>query len=174
MLIWAWENKDQPWFQEPLSFQTMMLAFLAYTDDIKHLLCQTQERKDHIIALLFVCLFIYLLRQGFSSGWLQTSSPCIYLSSVEITDSYHYTGCDKIFSKQGYIFFCLQVFDVPCFNFYFLHVPLHICGGQRTACRSLFSPSILWVLGIEIRSSGLVASTFTLCTILLNKPAPSL
>lgn len=35
------------------------------------------------------------------------------------------------------------------------------CGGYTTTRGSQFSPSIMWGPGIELRSSGLVASTFT-------------
>ena len=34
--------------------------------------------------------------------------------------------------------------------------------GQRTICISLFSPSTIWVPEIELRSSAVTASTFTL------------
>lgn len=40
-------------------------------------------------------------------------------------------------------------------------------GGQKTPCRNQFFPSTLWVLEMELRSSGLVASTFICCTISL-------
>ena len=33
-----------------------------------------------------------------------------------------------------------------------------MCGGQRTTCKSQFSPSIIQVLGIELTSSTLAAS----------------
>lgn len=33
-------------------------------------------------------------------------------------------------------------------------------GGRRAVCRSLFSPSTMWVPGIELSSSGLVASSY--------------
>lgn len=36
-----------------------------------------------------------------------------------------------------------------------------LCAGQITACRTPLFLSTLWVLGIELRSSGLSASTFT-------------
>lgn len=39
--------------------------------------------------------------------------------------------------------------------------------GQRTICISLFSPSTIWVPEIELRSSALAASTFTLRAISL-------
>lgn len=32
-------------------------------------------------------------------------------------------------------------------------------GGQKTMCTCRFSPSIIWVLGIKLRSSDLEAST---------------
>lgn len=32
-------------------------------------------------------------------------------------------------------------------------------GGQNTVCRSRFSPSTVWLLGIELRSLGLTAGT---------------
>lgn len=34
-------------------------------------------------------------------------------------------------------------------------------GGQRATCGSWFFPSILWVLGMDFRSSGLVIFTFS-------------
>lgn len=36
------------------------------------------------------------------------------------------------------------------------------CGDQRITCRSLFFPSTIWVLGIDIRWSELLAKAFTL------------
>lgn len=50
------------------------------------------------------------------------------------------------------------------------HEPWLACWGQVTTCQqkwSLFSPSVTWVLGIEFRSSGLVASTSVCWTISL-------
>lgn len=35
-----------------------------------------------------------------------------------------------------------------------VHMPLHVCGGQKTALRSRFSPSIIRDSGIEPRTSG--------------------
>lgn len=35
----------------------------------------------------------------------------------------------------------------------------HICSGQRTTCGSLLSPSAIWALGMESRSSALVTGT---------------
>lgn len=37
----------------------------------------------------------------------------------------------------------------------------YACGDQRTSFRSWFSSSIIWVLGIELRSPDLVASPLT-------------
>lgn len=36
-----------------------------------------------------------------------------------------------------------------------------MCGGQKTACRGYFSLVIMWVLGIELRSTGLATSALT-------------
>lgn len=50
------------------------------------------------------------------------------------------------------------------------HEPWLACWGQRTTCQqkwSLFSSSVTWVLGIEFRPSGLVASTSVCWTISL-------
>lgn len=30
----------------------------------------------------------------------------------------------------------------------------HFCGGQKTTCWSWFSPSITWILGVRLKSSG--------------------
>lgn len=48
---------------------------------------------------------------------------------------------------------CLSVF--VCF-----HIPHHVCGSQRTTCRSRFFLSTTWGLGLELRSWDLAASTF--------------
>lgn len=48
-------------------------------------------------------------------------------------------------------------------------VPWCTCGCHRAPCRSWFLPSTLSIWGIELRSSGLAASTFTCCAI---SPAP--
>lgn len=40
-----------------------------------------------------------------------------------------------------------------------MHMPQRVCGDQRTACGSPSSPATMWVLGIELRSSGLVTNT---------------
>lgn len=34
----------------------------------------------------------------------------------------------------------------------FIYFVCHVCRGQRTACRSQFSPSTLWVPGIQLGS----------------------
>lgn len=39
-----------------------------------------------------------------------------------------------------------------------------VCGSQRTTCRSWFSPLSMWVLGIKLGLSGLVAGAFVLFT----------
>lgn len=67
----------------------------------------------------------------------------------------------RCFKKQGFLF-CLSC----------AHVHMHIClwecphgsahvWGQRIAYRRWFSPSIFWVLGLELRASGLAARSFT-------------
>lgn len=45
-----------------------------------------------------------------------------------------------------------------------------MCGGQRTTCGSQFSPSVIWVPGIELALSGLAASP--LADLLRNAVAP--
>lgn len=41
-----------------------------------------------------------------------------------------------------------------------MYTPSYVCGGQKTICGTQFSPSITESLGIELRLSGLAASTF--------------
>lgn len=41
-----------------------------------------------------------------------------------------------------------------------MYIPWPVCGGQRMSFRSWFSPTV-FVLGTELRSSGLMASSFT-------------
>lgn len=49
-----------------------------------------------------------------------------------------------------------------CYVYYFYRVGTHVlwcmCGSQRAVCRNYFSPSAMWVLGIE---SGLLTIVFT-------------
>ena len=42
-----------------------------------------------------------------------------------------------------------------------IYLCVGMCGDQRTTCGSLFSKSVMWVLGMELRLSGLVVSAFT-------------
>lgn len=41
-----------------------------------------------------------------------------------------------------------------------VRMPQHACLSQRKTSRSLFSLSIIRILGFEVKSLGLVASTF--------------
>lgn len=41
-----------------------------------------------------------------------------------------------------------------------MHALAHACVGQKTAYRNLFSPSTMWGLGIKLRLSSLVTSSF--------------
>lgn len=43
----------------------------------------------------------------------------------------------------------------------YMSMALYMHGGQRTTCRSCFSLSTMWDLGIELRSSGLAAVSLT-------------
>ena len=38
-----------------------------------------------------------------------------------------------------------------------MHISWHTCRGQRTACRTQFSPSTVWDLRVKLWSSGLTA-----------------
>ena len=69
------------------------------------------------------------------------------------------------YSKQGF-FFCFFVL----FLFLFLHLfilPQYMCRSQRTTCWSWFSPSTVWVLGMKLMPTALVASSTTHWAILL-------
>lgn len=50
---------------------------------------------------------------------------------------------------------CMCIALCVCLGVFLL---LSICEGWRTAGRSLFSPSIMWVSGIKSESSNLVAN----------------
>lgn len=60
-------------------------------------------------------------------------------------------------------------FFLSHFHYFIVHggVPRAWCmwRGQKTTRRSWFSPSIVWTLGLELRSTGLAASTVTHRTI---------
>lgn len=61
--------------------------------------------------------------------------------------------------------------EVRAFDYLFLfllHFKMYcgvggcVCGDQRAACGSRFSPYIMWAPGLELQSLGLAAGTFTL------------
>lgn len=51
-----------------------------------------------------------------------------------------------------------HVYKSVCVRVY-VNVMYCMCGGQRTMYRSEFSPSTMWVWGIELSSTGFVAGT---------------
>lgn len=53
------------------------------------------------------------------------------------------------------VFKCLLIYNCVCVS-----VCAKACMWQRITCDSQFSPPATWVLGIEVRSANLVASTF--------------
>lgn len=65
-------------------------------------------------------------------------------------------------------FFFTNVF-VGVFTCLFIvctHIPWHMGKWQKTTLGNWFSPSTIWVPGTELRSLGLIASTFTYWAIL--------
>lgn len=80
-----------------------------------------------------------------------------------------YTEAMKLWNlapiTESYFFYCLKfilfVFVLTCVRTcVYVHVPWCTCRVQSTACRSRFSPSIVWVPGTEHRSSELGAKCF--------------
>lgn len=67
----------------------------------------------------------------------------------------------KYLKKSFITFMCVHVCMCTCLS-------RHTCCSQRTACSSWFSHCTS-VLGIKPRPSGLSASAFTLCAILLTQ-----
>lgn len=53
-----------------------------------------------------------------------------------------------------------------------IHLSWHTYGSQRATCWSQFSPSAMWVLGIQLESSGLAQVSF--CIELFSSPGPTL
>lgn len=62
-----------------------------------------------------------------------------------------------ILSQTHYIYLCEHAHIQLTVAVY---MPQHACLSQRKTSRSLFSLSIIWILGFEVKSLGLVASTF--------------
>lgn len=56
--------------------------------------------------------------------------------------------------KKSLILFMCMAYEVK------VHVSWHTCGGQRTLWWTQFFLSIMWVPGIELRSSASVAGAF--------------
>lgn len=72
---------------------------------------------------------------------------------------------------SGVNFFILH-FLIQCMCLYAgvcMHMPQHVCGGQRITCRSWFAPSTKWVPGVQPRSSIMETGTFILWAILLTQ-----
>lgn len=43
----------------------------------------------------------------------------------------------------------------------YMYLSQHMCRGQKTTCKIQFSPSTVWILDIELRSSSLGASALS-------------
>lgn len=59
------------------------------------------------------------------------------------------------------------VFVLACLKFLFKSIYFggqdmaqYMCGGQKTICGILFFSSTMWLLGIELKLLGLLASTY--------------
>lgn len=50
----------------------------------------------------------------------------------------------------------------------YVYMPQDVYGGQQTTRGSQFSPYTMWILGVKLRSSGLVTGTFTHLTIYIS------
>lgn len=55
----------------------------------------------------------------------------------------------------------MNIFSPIIYESVYTPMPLCAYGGQRTTCKSRVSPSITWVLGIELGSLGLAESSLT-------------
>lgn len=61
-----------------------------------------------------------------------------------------------------------QYFSLHCIYLFFMYTcvcvrvgaVVYTGGGQKTSCTGQFSPSIMWALGIELSSSGLVLGAY--------------
>lgn len=56
-------------------------------------------------------------------------------------------ACKRTFGKFTKFIYCTFVFGCK-------FIPTHMCGGQRAACRSWLSPSILWLLTTQVVRLG--------------------
>lgn len=62
----------------------------------------------------------------------------------------------------GWMFMC------QCTCVVYVHVPVHMCGDERTVCWSQFSSSAMWVQRIKLRPPGLATCAFCLLRHLTN------
>lgn len=64
-----------------------------------------------------------------------------------------------------YLFICVIVMVMICLCLYLVKCGVYlsfcVCGGQRTTCAIQFSPSIMWVIGVNPMSSALAGSPIT-------------
>lgn len=72
----------------------------------------------------------------------------------------HFTFCLKA-KRLLFLFSHLPSFFGYEFMYAYMHVSMScgMCSGQRTTCRRWSILSIMWSLGIKLRSSALVTST---------------
>lgn len=112
--------------------------------------------------------------QGQGEAWVLLHLPG-YVTRVHPPEHWAAPGRVKAPPTEG--LFCMtgagRWLYTLCFSYcpwkrVLLHLLLVLCmsvqcpgKGQRSACRNLFSSSIMWVLEMWFRLSGLVASTFT-------------
>lgn len=67
-------------------------------------------------------------------------------------------NCELLSTEIFVIFFWFTV-NLHLFISVRTRVPWSTCGGQRAACRIWFFPSTTWFQHMEVKSSGLAAST---------------
>lgn len=89
-------------------------------------------------------------------SWEREKASCVVTTADNRDAEPHVSKIRK--DTEDFIFFA-YVFNLSCCVYYVREVHIcHLCGGQRAAFRNWLSPSTLWVLGTELRQSGLEAT----------------
>lgn len=95
---------------------------------------------------MHICSCVYILYVWTCGSLYACVYACLCALCISMASAYNYVCCACMCA-----YFSVYVCACTCRG---------VCGGQRTACQTLFSLSTMWDSGIELRTAGLTTRSF--------------